>query len=205
MHRKPHDLLLTIVAALALSWPTIGRAQTVTGQGTAVQATVFGVTTLLGTVGAKTTTLGSTGTIGATNVERDASQSAGSVASLLSADVLSSSTYSYMDEVDSQASVGDLNLSVAAVSITAASVMAEASQVSGSAGSGSSRIDSLAIDGVPVGVTGAPNQIVAIPGGQVVINLQTISSTGAAVVNALHVTVTGVADVVIASATAGIS
>jgi len=34
---------------------------------------------------------------------------------------------------------------------------------------------------------------------------QTISSTGAAVVNAVHVTVAGVADVVIASATAGIS
>ncbi len=41
--------------------------------------------------------------------------------------------------------------------------------------------------------------------GQKGINEQTISSTGTAVVNALHVAVTGVADVVIASATAGIS
>jgi len=80
--------------------------------------------------------------------------------------------------------------------------MAQASQALGGAGSGSSTISNLAIGGVLINVTGAPNQIVAIPGGVVTINQQTISATGAAVVNAVHVTV---ADVVIASATAGIS
>jgi len=58
---------------------------------------------------------------------------------------------------------------------------------------------------VSIPVTGAPNQAIWIPGGVVTINEQNISSTGTAVVNALHVAVTGVADVVIASATAGIS
>ena len=124
---------------------------------------------------------------------------------MLTADVLTSSTYSYVDQVDSQTSLGDLNLAIGAVSITADSVVAEASQVLGASGSGTSFIDNLAINGVPVAVTGAPNQTVGIPGGQMVINEQTISSTGTAVVNAIHVTVTGVADVVIASATAGIS
>src|SRR5437667_48415 len=166
----------------------------------AVHATVFGI---LGT--ATTTALADTGVIGATNLEQDVGQDTGSVASLLTADVLSSSTYSYADEVDSVSSLGDLNLNVGSVSITADSVMAEASQVLGAPGSGSSFVDNLAINGVPIAVTGDPNQTVAIPGGQIVINEQTISSTGQAVVNALHVTVTGIADVVLASASAGIS
>jgi hypothetical protein len=96
-------------------------------------------------------------------------------------------------------------MSVAGIGISADSVMAEASQVLGAAGSGTSYIDNLSINGIPVAVTGAPNQTIWVPGGQVTINEQTISSTGTAVVNALHVAITGVADVVIASATAGIS
>src|SRR5713101_6585390 len=72
-------------------------------------------------------------------------------------------------------------------------------------GSGISTLSNLAINGTPIAVTGDPNQTIWVPGGQVIINEQTISPTGTAVVNALHVAITGVADVVIASATAGIS
>jgi len=199
------------IAAIALTlaglllWPAAGTAQltapTVTGQATAVQATVFGG--LLGT--ATTTTLAGSGTLSGVNDERDAGQVTGSVPSLLSAEALNAFTYSYPDEVDSGASLGNVNLTVAGVGISADLVMAQASQVLGAAGSGSSIIDNLSINGVPVVVTGDPNQTISIPGGQVVINEQTISPTGTAVVNALHVTVNGVADVVIASATAGIS
>jgi hypothetical protein len=178
--------------------PTISTS-TVTGQATGVQASVYSI---LGTV---TTALADTGVIGTTNVAQDAGQVTGSVASLLSADVLSSSTYSYADEVDSLSSVGDLNLIVAGVSITADSVVAEASQALGAMGTGSSYVDGLAINGTPVALTGAANQTIWIPGGQIAINEQTISSTGAAVVNALHVTVIGVADVVVGLAKAGIS
>jgi hypothetical protein len=96
-------------------------------------------------------------------------------------------------------------MTVAGVGITADFVMAQASQVLGAAGSGSSILNNLVINGTPIAVSGAPNQAIAVPGGQVIINQQTISSSGAAVVNALHVTVAGVADVVVASATAGIS
>src|SRR6266568_4827884 len=194
-HRSASAAVVLLLAGL-LAWPATAQSPTasmVTGQGVAVQATVFGI---LGT--ATTTALADTGVIGATNLEQDVGQDTGSVASLLSADVLSSSTYSYADQVDSVSSLGDLNLNVGSVSITADSVMAEASQVLGAPGSGSSFVDNLAVNG-------DPNQTVAIPGGQMVINEQTISSTGSAVVNALHVTVNGVADMVIASATAGIS
>jgi hypothetical protein len=197
--RGRHLVAVSFLLVVLSVWPTVGTAQTVVGEGTAVQATVFGI---LGT--ATTTTLADTGVIGATNLEQDVGQDTGSVASLLNADVLSSSTYSYTDEVDSESSLGDLYLAVAGISITADSVMAEASQVLGSAGTGTSYLSNLSINGSPIAVSGVPNQTVWIPGGQVVINEQTISPTGTAVVNALHATVTGVADIVVGSATAGI-
>jgi hypothetical protein len=199
------------IAAIALTlsglllWPAAGTAQlaaqNVAGQASAVQATVFGG--LLGA--ATTTTLAGSGTLSGVNDERDVGQDPGSVPSLLSAEALNAFTYSYPDEVDSGASLANVNLTVGGVAISADSVMARASQVLGAAGGGSSTIDNLAINGVSVVVTGDPNQTISIPGGQMVINEQTISSTGTAVVNALHVTINGVADVVIASATAGIS
>ena len=216
MHRTKSLRRCSIAIALAmalLAWPAISDAQlggllptpststtpTVTGQATGVQVVVLGI---LGT--ATTTALASTG-ISGTNSESDVGQVTGSIPSLLDAEALNAVTYSYPDQVDSQASLASLGLTVAGVSISADSVVAQASQVLGAAGSGSSYIDNLAINGVPVTVTGAPNQTIPIPGGQLVINEQTISSTGSAVVNAIHVVVNGVADVVIASATAGIS
>src|SRR3989475_13262145 len=144
-------------------------------------------------------------TLSGVNDARDASMDTGTVPSVLTGEVLSAGTISWPDEVDSAVSLANLNMNVAWVGITADSVVAQASQVLGAAGSGTSYIDNLSINGIPVAVTGAPNQTVWVPGGQVIINEQTISSTGAAVVNALHVAITGVADVVIASATAGIS
>jgi len=152
-----------------------------------------------------TTALADTGTLTTANNALDTSMLAGGIPSALSAETLSASTISWADQVDSEASLGNLSMTVAGVGITADFVMAEASQVLGAAGSGSSTLTNLVINGTPIAVTGAPNQAVWIPGGQVIINEQTISSTGAAVVNALHVVVTGVADVVVASATAGVS
>ncbi len=219
MHRKDRHRPAVVAGALLLagllSCPTAGLAQlgglplpsptpavsasAVTGQASAAQVVLLG---LLGT--ATSTSLASTG-ISSTNAESDVGQDTGSVTSLLGAEVLNAATYSYPDQVDSAASLANLGLTVAGIYISADSVVAEASQVLGAAGSGSSYITNLTINGVPVNVTGDPNQTIWIPGGQVVLNEQTISSTGTAVVNAIHVTVNGVADVVIASATAGIS
>lgn len=103
------------------------------------------------------------------------------------------------------ASLANLGMAVAGITISADSVTSQASQVLGGAGSGTSTITNLAINGVPVAVTGTPNQTIGIPGGQITLNEQTIPSTGSVVVNAVHVVVNGIADVVIASATAGIS
>ena len=75
--------------------------------------------------------------------------------------------------------------------------------VQGLGSSGAVSISGLSINGLLIEVTGLPNQTVGIPGGQIVINEQQ-RSLGRTVVNALHVVVTGVADVTIGSATAGV-
>ena len=200
--------LAVALAAALLTWPAAGYAQlggilpppttttgTVLGSASAVQATVLGMTTVLS----------GTWPLGSTNDALDASLLTGGVPSTLTAETLSATAISYADEVDSAASLGNLNMTVAGIGITADFVMAQASQALGAPGSGSSTLTNLSINGIPVAVTGAPSQAIPVPGGQVIINEQMISSTGTAVVNALHVVVTGVADVVVASATAGIS
>ncbi len=214
-HRSASAAVVLVLAGL-LTWPAASVAQlggllpppptttttspTVVGSASAVQATVLGI---LGT--GTTTVLADTGTLGGINDSRDASMDTGSIPSTLDAETLSTVAISWVDEVDSEASLANLNMTVAGIGITADSVMARASQVLGAPGTGISTLSNLAINGTPIAVTGDPNQTILVPGGQVIINEQTISSTGTAVVNALHVAITGVADVVIASATAGIS
>src|SRR5205814_3345186 len=193
-----------VLAGLGLSsWPTAGQAQTTastaSGQASAAQVVLLG---LLGT--ATSSSLASTG-ISGTNAESDVGQLSGSILSVLSAEVPNAATYSYADQVDSMASMGNVGLSLAGVSIAADSVVAEASQVLGRRGVGRASIDSLRINGMPVAGTVIPVQIIAIPGGQIVLNEQIISSTGSAVVNAIHLTLIGIADVVLASAHASIS
>jgi len=192
--------LALLPSPLPLPSQTGTTSSTVVGDASAARVSVLGI---LGT--ATTTALADTGTLSGVNDARDASTVIGSVPSTLSAETLSAATFSWVDQVDSEASLTNLSMTVAGIGITADSVIAQASQVLGAAGSGTSYIDNLSINGTPIAVTGAPNQAVWIPGGQVIINEQTVSSTGTAVVNALHVAITGVADVVIASATAGIS
>jgi hypothetical protein len=193
----PYRWTLVALSALlagVLGWPTPGGAQTVSGQASAVQATVLGGTT---------TVLADTGALGGTTDALQASALTGNVPSLLTGDVLHATTIGWPDQVASEASLGDLALSVAGTSIGADSVMARALAVLGGGGVGTSNIDNLSINGVPIPISGAPNQTIYIPGGLVVINEQQTSPTSA-VVNALHVIVYGVADVVIASATAGV-
>ena len=178
-----------------LPLPTNTTSSSVIGDASAVRSTVLGLTMALS----------DTGTLSGVNDARDASMVVGSLPSVLTAETLSASTISWADEVDSEASLTNLNMTVAGIGITADLIMAQASQVLGAAGSGSAILSNLSISGVPINVTGMANQTIPIPGGVVTINEQTISSTGAAVVNAIHIAVAGVADMVIGSATAGIS
>src|SRR5439155_583054 len=106
------------------------------------------------------------------------------------------------DRVASQASLGNLVLGVGSTSIGADAVLAQAEAAAGSA-TGSSVLGNLTLNGVPVDVSGDPNQTISIPGGRLVINEQT-PTAGGIVVNALHLVVYGIADVVLGSATAAI-
>jgi hypothetical protein len=185
---------LALVFAGALAWPAAGAAQTLSGQARAVQAMVA-----LGT-----TTLADTGTLGGPTDTRDATLATGSVGSLLSGEVLRAVTVGWPDQVVSEASLANLTLTVGGTGISAGTILASVLAVPYAPATVSSTIGNLAINGVPVAVTGSPNQSISIPGGRLVIN-ERIVSPASTTVNALHVTVFGVADVVIASATAGIS
>ena len=188
--------ILAVIASLFL-WPAIAAAQTVNGQAAAVQATVVGLlgNTVLG--------LASTGTLNGPSDARDASQLTGNLLGALTAEVPQATTLGLGNQVDSQASLANLALSIAGSNIGADLLIAQATAVLGGAQSGSANVTNLSLNGVPIAVTGDPNQRLAIPGGMIVINEQQVSPAGI-VVNALHVIVGGVADVVIGSATAGI-
>ena len=177
-----------------LGWPAPTRAQ-------------LGTTTLV-TTWITTAALADTGTLAAgSSGALQASALAGNIpAALLAGDVLHATTIGYPNQIDSEASLADLSLGAAGTTIGAAFVMARASEVLGSAGAGSAEVDNLSINGIPVVVTGAPNQSISIPGGgAMILNEQQMLPDGTIVVNALHITVPGVEDVVIATATAGSS
>jgi hypothetical protein len=118
-----------------------------------------------------------------------------------------------LDRARSDASVGKINLTISGNGISADFLMArsEAGCLTGPALAGGSQLANLGINGHIIAVTGAPNQRVALPNGDAILNEQlasVASSAGGLVVNALHVTtrdvLTGkpVADVVLASADA---
>jgi len=186
--------LWALVTALGSTRPV--TAQTVSGQARAVQ------TNVVGPLGAITTTvLADTGTLTGSTDWREASAELGSVASLVAGNTFHATAIGWPDQVKSEASVADLSVTVAGTAVGADFVMARASAMQGLAGGATVNIAGLVINGVPVTVTGKPNQTITIPGGRVVINERPTSSTGT-VVNALHIAVTGIADVIVASATA---
>jgi hypothetical protein len=194
-----------LVAQLAWSSPSLASpsadAASFSGRAVVVQATVLGVPT----------TLSDTGPLPASGGALEASLLGAQVDGLLTANVLHASTVGQGDRVRSQASVADLSLTVASNSITGDFLMARATATCTSAGpavAGSSEIVGLVVNGLPITVTGTPNQTVTLPNGSVVINEQASSvsgNTGTVTVRALHVVVDGVADVIVSEAHADIT
>ena len=203
-HRHPPGVItLALLLTCLLAWPAAGFAQgsspgNVTGQASVLQATLFGFL-----LPPTSYILVQTGTLTGSTDARDASSLTGNIPSIITSEVPSATTIGYPNQVDSAASLQNMTLTIAGITISADSILAQASMVSGAAGTGSSSIGNLQINGVPIAVTGSPNQTISVLGGRVIINEQTVSSTGAFVVNALHISVPGVVDAVVASATAG--
>ena len=174
------------------------QATSYSGQATVVQATVLGVSTTLVNAGPLSSSGGS-----AEDALGDAN-----VPGLLTAEVLHATTVGQGNASRSEASVAALTLTVASNNISAEFLEARASAMctdAGATASGSSDIAALSLNGQMIAVSGAPNQTVALPGGgQLIINEQN-GGPGDITVNALHVMVPGVADVIISSAHADIT
>src|SRR5207302_8770376 len=106
------------------------------------------------------------------------------------------------------APVAELSLPVAGNPISAGLLQARASAVCGDGGAtatGSSNITALSVNGQTVTISGTPNQRVPLLVGEVIINEQTSKGAGDITVNALHIEVPGVADVIVSSAHAVIT
>jgi predicted RNA binding protein YcfA (HicA-like mRNA interferase family) len=130
-----------------------------------------------------------------------------SVPPLLTAGVAGASTVGLGSLTHSHAAVANVVLRVGILRIGADVIQAAAVAAcrEGAAfHSGRSLLAGLKINGKSIVVTGKPNQTISIGLAKVIINEQVVSSSGITV-NALHVKVPLVADVVISSAQAGIS
>jgi hypothetical protein len=184
-------VLLVLIGLLGLPAPAGAQLDLV---GTVTGGLAPGITTVLGGTGPLT------GTPGAL----DASALTGQISGLVNAEVLHAATVGDPGRVDSEASIANVALDVPGITLDADFVIAQATAVPGAGGAGSAAINNLLINGVPVAVSGAPNQTIALPVGRVVVNERISSPTGI-VVNALHVTVPGAVDVIICSASADAS
>lgn len=189
--------VIGVAGAMAglLAWPGSSEALTVTGQASAVRAIV------LGTV----TTLADTGTLSDPSDPLGTGRPTGSIPGLVTGESLHAATMGWSDQVASEASLGNLAMTVAGTGISADFVMSRALAVFGGSGTGRTNIDGLTIGGAPVIPTGAPNQTLSFAGLSVILNEQVPSADGITV-NALHVrTMDGLTDVVIGSAKAGVT
>jgi len=190
------SLIVVLVIGVGLSTGP-ERAQAVTGHARAVRATVGEAPTQV------TTALADTGPLGSPQDARDASLLAWTIPALLTGEGLHATTIGRDQRVDSAASLGNLVLSIAGTTITADFVLARATADVGPTAAGHAVVEGLRVNGLPLVATGEPNQRIDVPGGYLLINEQQ-RTAGSASVHALHLVITGVADVVLASATAGL-
>ena len=180
----PLILAAAVVSVAMLS--SMLSAATVSGQARAIQAN--------GAV------LADTGTLNSPTDARESSETVGAIGSLASGEALHATTIGYADQVESEASVGNVAVAAGNTTVAADFAMSRVRAVRGT-DEGFADVRGLSINGYPVVVTGAKNQRVDVAGATVLINEQ-FKSGGTVTVNALHVVVDGAADVVIASASA---
>src|SRR5712691_1420684 len=191
-----HTPLAGVLADASTS--SASQATSYSGRATVLQATVLGLPVVLADAGSLPPSGGA----------QEASLLNASVLGLLTAEVLHASTVGQGNASRSEASVAELSLTVAGNTISAGLLQARASAVCGYGGAtatGSSNITALSVNGQTVTIAGTPNQRVPLPVGEVIINEQTSNGAGDITVNALHIKVPGVADVIVSSAHADIT
>ena len=129
--------------------------------------------------------------------------------SVLTAEVLAASTSGASGKAESSASLLNVVLLPGSGAQVTASLVRAQTEATCSGVHGSSEIADLTLGGQTITVTGAPNQTVTIPGvATLIINEQTTNENGAfhqVQVNALHLMVPGVAEVILSSAESDIN
>lgn len=205
-HSRSSVVAFALFALAASAPPTPAQTSPVSGEATALQATVA----LPAGLGTETTTLGSTGALVDDGDAREAALPAGGIPSLGGANVLHATAISSINDwsageaVASEAALADLTLTVGGRAVSAGFVMAQADVPVGGAATGWSAVEDLAIDGLPIVPTGAENQTISLPGLTLVLNEVQRTASGITV-NALRITSQdGLVDVVVARATAGL-
>ncbi len=196
---------VTLLASLASATFGLAEAGTLSGEATAMQVTVAGPS------GPTTTGLASTGTLADEADARAAVLATGNIPAVGGASSLHATTISGVvnwapeDAVASEASLADLELTVAGHTVSAGFAMARAEAAVGAAASGSSVVEGLAVDGVSIMPSGSANQVVSLPGLTLVLNEEQ-ATPGGIRVNALRITSTlDGTSIVVASATAAIA
>lgn len=187
-------LLAASSSALGASSP----ATSFSGQATVLRATVLGTTIILA----------DTGPLPAEGGARQATLLTANVPGLLSARVLDATVVGDGDRAHARASAADLELTVAGTTIQAELLASEATarcEDGAPTVSGSSQIAGLGVNGQSIAVTGQPNQIVTVAGATLIINEQTSAGAGDITVNALRVSLPGIATVIVSSAHADVT
>jgi len=151
--------------------------------------------------------LSDTGALSSTGGWTSAGSLSENVPTVLSAEVLNAATSGANGDGSSSASLAGIAVfSGGPAQLTASFVIAQAaSGVSG--GRGTTQVSDLTFGGLPVAVTGLPNQVVTLPGvATLVINEQTISPDGnSAVVNGLRLSLMTGAEVRLASVSTSVN
>ncbi len=163
------------------------------------------------TIAAHHTTVADTGELPSTGGNRNATVLDVNVPNVLTAQVAHAVVVGANGRTRAEASLETMNMNVAGQTLTADLVAARAVSGCSSGGAmtqGRSDIVNLTLNGAPVTVTGDPNQMIEIPGiGHIVINEQTrdVGANAAHLtVNALHVVIDNVADVIVSHADSNI-
>jgi hypothetical protein len=195
-----------VLAVGLLALPRSGQAQTYAGDAVVVTANVLGLANV---------SIQDTGNLPKSGGSLSTDLLSVDVPGLLDVNLLSASTTGANSQTNSNASVANVTLTAAGVYITASVLTSSATaacQPGQASVSGSSTVAALTVNGLSVTVSGRPNQTIPLIVGSLVINEQisstTVSSNLSAadiVVNALHLKVDIVADVVISSSHAGMT
>ncbi len=199
---KTLKIVKGLIALLAVSMASVCWGNTIPpvtfrGQATAANVTVLGINTVLGDTGV----LGSKGGV----LETDLATV--NIPLVLSGVIAHGDVVGVGNHTEASATVTGLNVLCGGVLVTADLIQSRV-YVTGSGGqspveTGSSQIANLVVAGLPIVITGAPNQTIKLPLGKIVINEHS-QGTGTITVTALHIVINGIADVKLARATAGL-